>query len=290
MVKKYGDLYRELRTMLLPAEKENASFTARQLLCRFSEKTQERLLADYGLYASEQLETELLKAAARILDGEPLAYVISEWDFGDLTLSVTPDTLIPRDDTMAVAELALEAAAEYSGGIRILDVCTGTGCIGLWLATRLPEAKVMLADVSPKALAVANGNIRKLSLGRRVSSLCMDVFQKPQKFLESEFELLVANPPYVTEKEMEELPDSVKRYEPDLALRGGTDGLDFYRAIPNNLYSVLKPGGRICFEFGKGQENPVSELLERSGFSVEKYKKDNQDITRAVLARKREDA
>ena len=288
MVKRYADLYLDARKALLPAEGEQAAVIARELLCKVSGKTAAQFLSDRELYASEELGAQMEDGVRRILAGEPLPYVLEEWDFYGMTLKVTRDTLIPRDDTMAVADLAIKKAMFLDQNPRILDLCTGTGCIGLAVANRVKDARVTLADVSPEALRVAKENAARFS--PRVSCILADVLQPASPLLKN-YDLIVSNPPYVTDEEMLELPPSVRDYEPELALRGGEDGLDFYRAIVKNFTCVLKEEGYICFEFGMGQENGVCAILEEGGYEILKLQEDSRGIIRAVMARrKREEA
>ena len=129
MVKKYGELYLEARRALRASEGENASFVARELLGFASGKSAAALMADRELYASEQTAKRMEQYTARALQGEPLAYILGKWSFYGLELTVTPDVLIPRDDTMAVTDLALEALRTGHPSPRVLDLCCGSGCI-----------------------------------------------------------------------------------------------------------------------------------------------------------------
>ncbi len=287
MVKKYGELYLNARKALRPIEGDNAAVYARELLALASGKSVTSLLADRELYASEAIEETLNGYLSRVLAGEPLAYILGEWSFYGLPLTITPDVLIPRDDTMAVTDLAIEAARDYPAPQRVLDLCTGSGCIGLAVAYKVESARVTLADVSDKALRVARLNMTKLRLKHRVTAFSVDVLQPAAKFL-GQFDVIVSNPPYITTKEMAELPVSVWAYEPHLALEGGADGLDFYRAIVKNFDAALRPGGTVCFEFGLSQEDAVGRLLEQAGFDEINFRKDLRGITRAVSARKPE--
>ena len=290
MVKKYSDLYLDARKALLPVDGMYAANMARELLCAASGKTAEAVIADRDLYASEEICAKVEDYVQRHIAGEPTAYIIGEWDFYGMTLTVTKDVLIPRDDTVAVTELAIKKALFLKQNPRILDLCTGSGCIGIAIAKRVQDARVTLGDVSPEALKIAKKNVTDQQLGARVTCMQIDA-RKPAAAFLGKFDLIVANPPYVTTAEMETLDDSVKNFEPHLALHGGEDGLDCYRAILENFTPALNPGGFICFEFGKGQENAVSDLLIQYGYEVQEYKHDNSYIIRAVSAqRKREDA
>lgn len=288
MVKKYADLYLDARRALLPTEGDRAANVARELVCAASGKTAEQLIADRERYASEEICELAASFVKRYLTGEPVPYILGEWDFYDMTLIVTPDVLIPRDDSMVVTELAIKKALFLEQNPRILDLCTGSGCIGLAIARRVKDARVTLADVSQAALRVARRNVQQQKLAGRVTCVPVDVRKPAQDFLGT-FDLIVANPPYVTSAEMKTLDVSVRDFEPHIALDGGEDGLDFYRAILANFTRALSPGGYFCFEFGKGQEQAVCALLEKSGCEIMELKKDTAEITRAVLARKREE-
>lgn len=290
MVKKYSDLYLDARKALLPVDGMYAANMARELLCAASGKTAEAIIADRDLYASEEICARTEDYVQRHIAGEPTAYIIGEWDFYGMTLTVSKDVLIPRDDTMAVTELAIKKALFSPQNPRILDLCTGSGCIGIAIAKRVNDARVTLGDVSPDALKIAKKNVADHQLTARVTCMQVDV-KKPAAAFLGKFDLIVANPPYVTTAEMEKLDDSVKKFEPHLALHGGEDGLDYYRAILDNFTPALNPGGYLCFEFGMGQEDAVCDLLLQHDYEVQELKRDNSYITRAVAARlKREEA
>lgn len=288
MVKTYGELYRQIKYALEPEEGPQAANTARELLAFVTGKSPAALMAMQTLYASEPVARQYLELAGRVLAGEPLAYILGQWDFYGLHLTVTPDVLIPRDDTMAVVDLALEQRFQMPKNPRILDLCTGSGCIGLALASQLKDARVTLADLSPKALKVAKKNAADLRLTGRVSCFQADAFVPADKFL-GQFDLIISNPPYVTTEDMKTLQRSVRDYEPHMALDGGEDGLDFYRAIAENYTSALKPSGFLALEFGMGQEDDVCRILERFDYEILRLKEDTGHITRAVLAKKKSD-
>lgn len=285
MVKKLSELYLDARRVFMQQEDaQMASMLARNLLCHVTGKTQEAIIADREQYAGEAVCAAMEEAVNRVCAGEPLAYVLGQWDFYGMTLTVNKNVLIPRDDTCAVTALAINQALFLETSPRILDLCTGSGCIGLAIASRVKDAKVTLADISREALAVARKNISEQKLSGRVTCVQANALEKPAPFL-GKFDMIVSNPPYVTTREMLDLPDSVRRYEPRLALHGGTDGLDFYRAIAQNFSAALKPGGYLCFEFGMGQGDDVCQILEINGFTILERSRDYNDRERAVLAR-----
>ena len=283
MVKTYGDLFLAARRALIASQGENAALYARLLLSQLSGKTQARLIADHDEPAPDELEERLNAALARLDAGEPLAYLLGRWSFYGMDLLVTPDVLIPRDDTMAVTDLAILHLRQLPPPQRVLDLCTGSGCIGLAIANHIPTARVSLCDVSPAALRVARQNAAQQKLAGRVHCLLGDVRQSVPEFW-GKFSLITANPPYVTRAEMAQLDPSVRDYEPHLALDGGADGLELYRMILRNFTAALQPGGYICLEFGMGQEHAVGELLRAHGYDTLRFVRDLRGVTRAVSA------
>lgn len=267
---------------------QEAGFIARQLLCHMSGKTWEQVITDSAMYAPQEVCDQLPFLAVRVLKGEPLAYILGEWEFYGLKLYVDRNVLIPRDDTCAVTDLAIAAASQIEGKPRILDLCTGSGCIGLAIADRVKNARVTMADISREALAVAKKNITRNQLSARVSAVTVNALEAPNAFL-GNFDLIVSNPPYITAQEMEALDDSVSQYEPHLALFGGDDGLKFYRAIAENYKNALRPGGYLCFEFGMGQGDAVCEILEMNQYTILERSRDYNDRERAVIAQRKED-
>lgn len=285
MVKTLSQLYLEARRAFLTQEDDQtASLLARDLLCHVTGKTREQVIAQREMYASEATCFAMAEAVSRVLAGEPLAYVLGQWDFYGMTLYVDKNVLIPRDDTCAVTALAIKQALFLAQSPRILDLCTGSGCIGLAIANKVKDAKVTLADISKDALAVAKKNVTAQKVTGRVSTIQADALAEPAPFL-GKFDLIVSNPPYITSEEMIQLDRSVKDFEPHLALHGGDDGLDFYRSITENFRKALKPGGYLCFEFGMGQGDAVCTILEKNGYTILERSRDYNDIERAVLAR-----
>ena len=179
MVKTYSELYLDARRALMSMEdQQTASHLARNLLCYVSGKSHESVIADRDKYASEAVSEELDKLVQRILQEEPLAYVLGEWSFYGMNLHVNPSVLIPRDDTCAVTALAIKKALFLEQSPRILDLCTGSGCIGLAIASRVKDARVTLADISKDALSVARKNAMRLKLSGRVSFVYMEVLRR----------------------------------------------------------------------------------------------------------------
>ena len=280
----HRELYNRTRNALSQIEtQQTASLIARDLICTFSGQTPEQMLSALEYGADPAVVSKVEDGVRRLLNDEPLAYILGEWEFYGLKLFVSPDVLIPRDDTCAVAELAINRSLFLEKDPRILDLCCGSGCIGLAVASRVKDARVTLADISKEALAVAKKNIAQNKLGGRMSIFQVDARKKAPNFL-GKFDMIVSNPPYITGEEMKQLPRSVDAFEPHLALYGGEDGMDFYRAILANFTPALKPGGCVCFEFGMGQGDAVCRLLEENDYTVLERKRDYNDRERAVLA------
>ena len=280
----YRQLYVDTRRALLETEAvQDAGVLARMLICQASGKSQAEFLADQDLYAPDPVVEEVQTNLKRLLQDEPIAYILGQWEFYGLPLRVTPDVLIPRDDTCAVADLAIHKALFLDKDPRILDLCCGSGCIGLAIASRVKDAKVTLADISMKALAVAKENTNLNKLSGRVRCVSADALKPAFPFL-GKYDMIVSNPPYITGEEMKELPRSVADYEPHLALYGGEDGLDFYRSIAKNFAPALKPGGYLAFEYGDTQADDVCAILEANGYTILERARDYNDRERAVLA------
>ena len=284
MVMQYGQLYLDTRRALLAQdENQDAGLMARMLICQASGKDQAQFLAERDLYAPESVVKQVQQGLNRLLAGEPIAYILGQWEFYGLPLKVNPHVLIPRDDTCAVAELAIRQSLFLEQDPRILDLCCGSGCIGLAIAKRVKDAKVTLADISQAALAVAKENAAYNKLSGRVRCVRANALEPAARFL-GKFDLIVSNPPYITAAEMEQLPASVADFEPHLALYGGEDGLDFYRSIAENYTPALRPGGYLCLEFGMGQGDQVCRILTQAGYTILERARDFNQIERAVLA------
>lgn len=199
-----------------------------------------------------QLESMLDRRAA----GEPVQYILGAADFMGLRFEVTPDVLIPRQDTETLAEAALIDLRGRPGGPALLDLCAGSGCVGLSLASLAPDARVTLSDISREALDVVKRNAH--ALGVRVELRHGDLFAAVGR---DRFDVIASNPPYIPRQQLSELQREV-RFEPQLALDGGADGLDFYRRITQDAGSHLNAGGSIYLEVGVGQAEAVLALLK----------------------------
>ena len=281
MPKTYNDLYLDARRQLKHGGVEAASLEARELLCYASGKERERFFQDLRLYVTDEIEARLQELLTRRINGEPAAYLIGEWEFYGLPLDITRDVLIPRSDTEVIAARAIEMAKAAGEGCRVLDLCTGSGCIGLAVAAHAPNARVVLADLSEDALHVARTNARRNGLTRQVMCMRADALQAPAAMLGC-FDVIVSNPPYIPTGDLAGLGHSVRDFEPMTALDGGADGLDFYRAISAKWKPALKRGGALLFEVGFDQADAVEQLMAQEGYHDIDTRMDTQNIWRAV--------
>ena len=174
MAKTYNDLYLDIRQRLRKAGVEAAQLEARELICRAAGKSQEEFFKDSRLYAPRPVEEQLEADVQRRLAGEPVAYIIGQWNFYGLPLTVTPAVLIPRPDTEIIAARAIELAKAAGEHGRVLDLCTGSGCIGLAVAKHAENCRVVLGDLSEDALRICRQNARQNGLATRTTILTVD--------------------------------------------------------------------------------------------------------------------
>ncbi|MEN8128210.1 MAG: peptide chain release factor N(5)-glutamine methyltransferase [Planctomycetota bacterium] len=219
---------------------------------------------------------------------EPIAYLVGRCEFYSLPLTITPDCLIPRPETEGLVEKAVHFLREREGTQHVLDLCTGSGCIAAAIAKNVEDSKIVATDLSDAALKVAAENMEKLKLTERVKVLCGDLFDPIIEGLDAaRFDLIVSNPPYVSEAEYAALDKNVKEYEPANALLAGADGLDVYKRILENVDDFLKPDGVLMMEIGYAQGPAIRELLENSGvFKTITIEKDFANNDRIAIAQK----
>lgn len=282
MAATYNNLYLDARRTLKMAGSDNPQLEAQELLCFASEKTKDQLFQDMSLYASAPVSQRFQELMDRRLAGEPTAYLIGEWAFYGLPLDISPEVLVPRDDTEVLARQAIERAQAVSGEVRVLDLCAGSGCVGLAVAKHCPQARVMLADIADGPLRVCRQNIRRNDLLEQVSTCRADALEKPPAAL-WDFDVIAANPPYIPSGELDAL--EVSKFEPRLALDGGEDGLDFYRAITEKWVTSLRLGGWLICEVGMGQSDAVEKLFAKAGLQDIQTYPDTAGIWRVVEGR-----
>lgn len=214
----------------------------------------------YTQHDRPMIESELIPCRERLVRrgrGEPLAYIHGSVSFYGSQLQVTPDVLIPRQETEILVDEIIKAEKKQKQAPQtICDVATGSGCIGLSLKKHFPLAHVTLTDISPTALKIAKQNAEQNHLD--VEFCCGDL---AEPLSGKQFDLLVCNPPYITEAEYATLEKEVRAFEPKLALVGGINGLEYYARLAKDLEKVMKPGGRVWFEIGSTQGEALRSLF-----------------------------
>ncbi len=277
----YNNLYLDIRQLFRDRGIDAATLEARELVCFGSGKTREELTRDSRLYVPRLIEERIRDLVARHLAGEPVAYLIGEWEFYGLPLDISESVLIPRTDTEVLAAQAIEFVKTLENP-RVLDLCAGSGCIGLAVASQVKSCHVVLGELDEGALRICRQNVRRNGLTTQVMPYQVDALQKPPINL-GEFDCIVCNPPYIPDADMEKLDPSVRDYEPHLALRGGEDGLDFYRAVCDKWLDCLRYGGRLYFEVGVGQADDVLRIMRAVGFGDIQVVPDTAGIPRVVF-------
>lgn len=252
---------RSLEQKLTELGAESPRFDAAQLLRWLSGQEQAWLIAHAADPCPEDWQSRAEDALTRLQGGEPLQYLLGEWEFYGLTLAVGPGVLIPRADTETVVDACLERLTPSPGPV-IWDLCSGSGAIALALASCRPDARILAAELSDEALVYLRRNIASLAPGQ-VEAVQTDVLTR---LPDGVCDLIVSNPPYITGADMQTLSPQV-RHEPELALYGGEDGLRFYRQLTRSCYDHLRPGGWLIFEIGYDQGESVPELLRQRGFA-----------------------
>lgn len=261
---------------LKEAQLEEAQLDARLLLEEICGTDHNTLLCHGDREVSEKEEEQYRKAIEQRAQHVPLQHILGYQDFMGLRFHVNEHVLIPRQDT----EILVEEAMRYlHDGMRILDLCTGSGCILLSLLHYSNDCEGVGVDISQEALQVAAQNAELL--GIKADFLNSDLYEK----VTGKFDLLVSNPPYIERAVIPTLMEEVREYDPYIALDGGEDGLDFYRRIIGGAQDYLKRGGQILMEIGSGQAQAVSELLREAGFKEIDVCRDFAGLDRVVSGR-----
>ncbi len=270
---------RNATRLLITAGVENAAADARILMCAALGCDRAALLARRGEALAPHAADAFAALVARRAAREPVSRIIGRREFWSLDFVLGPTTLDPRPDSETLVEAALAHAPEAP---RILDLGTGTGCLLLALLTERPAAEGVGVDRDPAAAAIARANAGRLGLAGRAHFLCADWSHA----LRGPFHLVVSNPPYIPEPDSVALDPEVRLFDPPLALFGGRDGLDAYRAILRDLDRVLAPGGIVAFEHGRGQGDDVTYLLREAGLDIIATPRDLSGIERVCVAKK----
>lgn len=256
--------------------------------------------AKLRMYLDEIVEVpEFRIYVERRLAFEPVPYILGEWEFFSVPIKTRPPVLVPRPETEHLVEVVLEWAGRPetrshthehrladTGGPRILELCTGTGCVAIALAKNLPDASIIATDISGDAIALADENMKIHQLGSRIMLRQGDLFAAIER-ADGPCDVICANPPYVEDSAFHGLSPSIRLYEDPHALVGGEDGLDVIRRIIGDAQEHLAPGGLLALEIGEGQYDAVAALLESMGYRNIAARRDLAGIPRVVYARGR---
>lgn len=269
--------------VLRAASIESPRLEARLLLGHAMGATPEQLLRDPRQKVPPEAVARFGAALAARLAHVPMAHILGRQGFWTLDLAVSPATLIPRPDSEALVEAALEAFPDAAAPLRVLDLGTGTGCLLLAVLAERPAAFGIGVDREPEAAALAARNARENGLAGRAAFLAGDW----DAALAGRFDLVLSNPPYIESAAITGLMPEVSRHEPGLALDGGADGLVAYRVLAQALPNLLAPGGVAVLELGQGQRAAVESLALQAGLGLLGCRKDLGGVDRALILAKK---
>lgn len=235
----------------------------------------------------ESAEKKIRELTEKRCSGYPLQYLLGQWEFFGFPVKVGEGVLIPRPDTETLVEQIIDICKKnHLESPEIADLCSGSGCIAIALKKHIPGAKVYAAELSDEALVYLRQNVSDNNAD--IEIMQGDVLDENFSRRFSGLDIIVSNPPYLTGEEMQSLQTEVS-YEPEKALYGGTDGLDFYRRMTALWKDSLKTGGWLAYEFGMGQHDAVKEILEHNSFTDIELRIDGGGIIRTAAGRKHQE-
>ena len=243
---------------------------------------------DFLINKNRELSSHEVQTIGSMIDkrekGIPVQYIIGEWDFYGTTFKVNYSVLIPRPETEILCEYVINYLRNKNEPV-IADLCTGSGCIGITVKKYIGDATVVMVEKSPEAAEVCLENIKSILGNDKVFFINEDVFLSERFKQLPQFDVIVSNPPYIKSSEISSLQSEVL-FEPEIALDGGDDGLDFYRLFAEKWTEHLKPDGMFAFECGEDQANDIKSILEEKNFDVY-IKNDYNNIERFVIGKRR---
>ncbi len=279
-----AELYKQTKDELCSAGVPESEENARLLLEEYYGIKRIDLLATPEKVVDEANHDEFRSALERRKKREPIQHILGKTTFMGLDFKITPDVLIPRPDTEILVE---EVLRNLNDGNRVLDLCTGSGCILISLLKYSNATAGVGVDISPAALAIAKENAESI-LGERAEFICGDLFEPVKELApeESQFDIIVSNPPYIKTDVIKTLEPEVKDHEPMIALDGLNNGLYFYEKIIPEAPKYLSPGGMLFFEIGYDQGEEVSGLMKEQGYVDVNIVKDYAGLNRVVYGTK----
>ncbi len=275
------ELFRSGLAQLSEQNTENPRFEAECLLQKATGADRIRLMTEPQSSVPQESAAEFRSLIQRRLSGEPLQYILGEWEFYGLPFAVGDGVLIPRQDTETLVELVIE---QNPIGMLCADLCAGSGCVGISLAKQ-SGCTVHSYELSEKAFSYLRQNVELNDVSDKVKPIFADVLSEETLNAAPMYDIIVSNPPYLTSQDMRELQPEVQ-CEPEMALFGGEDGLDFYREMTALWMKRLKQGGLFAVEIGMGQEEDVMRIFRDNGLEAD-CRKDMCGIYRVVFGRKK---
>ena len=284
---KYAELVKQGQLKLFKAGINDYDFDAWVLVEKICGISRTEYFVKMHDEVSMEAADRYFQAIDKRITHYPLQYIVGEWEFMGLTFKVNEHVLIPRQDTEVLVEKAVSVIesefTNYKGNINVMDMCTGSGCIGISVAKNVNHTHVTCVDVSKEALEVAKENAQNNKV-KNISFVQSDLFTN----VSGKYNVIISNPPYITSSEIEKLMPEVKDYEPRIALDGDKDGLKFYRLIIERSKEYLEEKGFILFEIGYDQGKQVKELLKQKGFADIEVLKDLSGNDRVVMGKRRQ--
>ena len=277
------DLIRQGERILKASKIDNAGNDAETLLGFLAGFDKQQLFMNQGFIVDDFLQKKYLEMIERRSAGEPLQYITGEQYFLGHRFSVDSSVLIIRPETEILAEKAISYLFSNKGASDVLDLCTGSGVLAVSIAKACPDVRITASDISAGALSVAMKNARSLDVCDRIDFIQSDLFKEiKNNYAGKEFDLIVTNPPYIRSGDIDSLQKEIREYEPVLALDGGIDGLDFYRAIASEAGGFMRPNACILAEVGHDQAADVLAIFRGSGFKNLKVYKDLSGFDRII--------
>lgn len=290
------------KNVLKKNKMEDSNIIANVLLQYILKKDKTYLVINTEKELEKEQEDIYIKYLELIIEGKPIQYITNKQEFMNLEFYVDENVLIPQPDTEILVEevisickeieaknekvnvesnIKLNRQEENKREIRILDICTGSGAIGISIAKYTKNTKIIVSDISKKAIQIAKLNCEKNNLKNRMEFIISDMFEN----INGKFDVIVSNPPYIKTNVIKQLKKDVQN-EPNIALDGGKDGLEFYRILANKSYEYLNKGGYLCMEIGYDQKKQVIELIEQQNKYKDIYsKKDLENNDRIIISK-----
>ncbi len=271
------EAYNDCKRQLQAAGIEEYVFESKQIIRYITGYTNAQILTKYTQSLSNFQRDNLTAIIKQRLIRYPLQYIIGKWNFFGREFFVGPGVLIPRSDTETLIDVCLESIKKTENP-RVLDLCAGTGCIGITIKGERNDARVTLVEKFDEALTYTNKNVAHNNVD--VNIVKGDVLKT--EGADGSYDLIVSNPPYINDSDMSTLQPEVT-FEPTTALAGGSDGLDFYRHITKEYKQYLSKYGTLAFEVGINQADAVAEIMKENGFLNVQTRKDYCEIDRVVF-------